>query len=112
MVVGVNISLDIFSRISFLCHRITRTSFSGVTATIKPGALGKTKPAINKALAEKGWVSQLKPTAHNYHLKNLQTASEAATEVSLLLHLYCASPVFVRVIDKTGSFVPIFIRPA
>jgi hypothetical protein len=57
--------------------------FSGVTATIKPGTLGKTtKPAINKALAEKGWVSQLKPTAHNYHLKNLQTASEAATEVS------------------------------
>lgn len=58
------------------------TCSTGVTATIKPGALSKTKPAINKALAEKGWVSQLKPTAHNYHLKNLQTASEAATEVS------------------------------
>ena len=55
---------------------------SNKNTTLKGTTPGKSKPAINKALAEKGWVNQFKPTAHNYHLKNLQSASQAATEVS------------------------------
>ena len=55
---------------------------NGATAGANSTAGASVKAPINKAVAEKGWVSQLKPTAHNYHLKNLQSASEAATEVN------------------------------
>lgn len=63
-----------------------RTGANGLNTTTNTAAA---KP-IHKALSEKGWVSQLKPTAHNYHLKNLQNASVAAVEVSICCYfVYC-----------------------
>lgn len=56
-------------------------SFKNGTTTLN--STSKADQQKNKALSEKGWVSQLKPTAHNYHLKNLQNASVAAVEVRM-----------------------------
>jgi len=82
--------------ITLLTYHPIHAYFAGVTAKSTPGkartgaAAGlnttantahSTHKPIHKALSEKGWVSQLKPTAHNYHLKNLQNASVAAVEV-------------------------------
>jgi hypothetical protein len=52
----------------------------GKSALNKTNLGSATKPPINKELASKSWVSQVKPSAHNYHLRNLQAMSEAATE--------------------------------
>lgn len=74
-------------------------ALSGITAKSTPGKSLKNGTTLNstskanqqhhKALSEKGWVSQLKPTAHNYHLKNLQNASVAAVEVRVCTLCLC-----------------------